>query len=69
MRNEISIGRGRERRIRGGRAGQGLPRVFSGPGTEELRGVGFGAKLDVAASASLLEQVLAMAGRDVGWQR
>jgi uncharacterized protein (TIGR03086 family) len=50
-------------------AAKGFLAMFSGPGTEELRGDGFGAELAVAGSASLLEQVLAMAGRDVNWQR
>ena len=43
--------------------------MFSGPGTEEMRGDGFGPELTVAASAPLLEQVLAMAGRDIHWRR
>ena len=42
--------------------------MFSGPGSEEMRGDGFGAELPVAASAPLLEQVLAMAGRDIHWR-
>jgi uncharacterized protein (TIGR03086 family) len=42
--------------------------MFSGPGTEQLRGDAFGAERAVAASAPLLERVLAMAGRDVNWR-
>jgi uncharacterized protein (TIGR03083 family) len=42
--------------------------TFSGPGTEEQRGDGFGSELPVAADAPLLERVLAMAGRDVHWR-
>lgn len=42
--------------------------MFSGPGTEDQRGDGFGTERTVAASAPLLERVLAMAGRDINWR-
>jgi hypothetical protein len=46
---------------------QGLLAMFSGPRTEELRG-GFGPERAVAASAPLLERVLAIAARDINWR-
>jgi uncharacterized protein (TIGR03086 family) len=42
--------------------------MFSGPGTEEARGDGFGKERAAEPDAPLLERVLAMAGRDVRWQ-
>ena len=41
--------------------------MFSGPGTEEMRGDAFGPEREVDDSAPLLTRVLAMAGRDVDW--
>ena len=42
--------------------------MFSGPGTEDMRGDGFGPELAVSPEAPLLERVLAMAGRDIDWR-
>jgi uncharacterized protein (TIGR03086 family) len=42
--------------------------MFSGPGTEEQRGDAFGPVVPVPADAPLLDQVLAMSGRDPGWR-
>lgn len=49
-------------------AAQQFLATFSGPGTEAMRGNGFGPELPTAAEAPLLERVLAMAGRDINWR-
>ena len=49
-------------------AAQQFLAMFSGPGTEELRGDAFGPERAVTASAPLLERVLAMSGRDINWE-
>jgi uncharacterized protein (TIGR03086 family) len=42
--------------------------MFSGLGTEDQRGDAFGPERPLPATASLLEQVLAMSGRDSTWR-
>ncbi len=42
--------------------------TFSGPGTEDQRGDGFGPEIPTTDSAPLLTRVLAMSGRDVAWR-
>lgn len=48
-------------------AARGFVAMFSGPGTEEMRGGLFGPELSAPADGSPLDELLAMSGRDRGW--
>jgi len=43
--------------------------LFSGPGTEEMRGETFGPEVVPPAGASALEELIALTGRDPRWTR
>lgn len=48
-------------------AASALVSLFSGPGTEEMRGEAFGAEMAVADDATALDRLIAMNGRDPHW--